>query len=92
MAGTYAALKEIRVARETISFSADEIKEYEIKELPNGDITFNLQKATTYLADIPMTEWLSNTIQNALIKIEAQGELKFQHLTLYEKFVVNRNN
>jgi hypothetical protein len=90
--GKYATLLELRVARETLSFNAEEVAEYEIKEYPDGRVEFNQQKAVTYLSEIPMTDWLTHTVQNKLIQAEKEGKLPFVHLTIYEKFVINYNN
>jgi hypothetical protein len=89
--GHYADMVEVRKINELLSFTPEEIKEFDIRVgiTQDGRPTFNWdeQKSASYLKDIPFTEWITTTVQTALRNIEAKGELPIQHLTLYEKFI-----
>ncbi len=89
--GRYADMVEVRKIKELLAFTPDEMQEFEVK-YEGGGVRFNAAKAITYLKDIPMTEWITVQIQTALRTREAEGKIREQDLTLYEKFIVQYTN
>lgn len=89
--GCYADMAEVRVIKELLAFTGEEIKEFDIKDaiLPDGrpTVDWDTLKAQTYFKDIPFTQWITAKVQTELRNREANGELPLNHLTLYEKFV-----
>ena len=90
--GGYEALKAIRVARESLSFTPDEIEFYQIKSVvgENGiPVTnWNAGKAAEQIKDIPVSEYITSLFRKKLAEIEKQGKLNDNLMSLYDKFVV----
>ncbi len=85
----YAALKELRKAREVIALTPDEIIEFEFVETPTGhgsvSITWNTAKERE--KDIPLDEYVTTSIQSILSKLDKEKKLSDQTFSLFEKFV-----
>lgn len=90
--GGYAGLKQIRRAREMISFDGDEIKFYEINSGLGADgspfTNWNPTKAMEQVKDVPVDEYVTDIIRNALVELNRKNKLTDQTMSLYEKFVV----
>lgn len=90
--GKYEALKTIRIQRETLSLTPEEIEilNYRQERAPNG--TFNLiwdtDKVNQVVKDIPIDEYMTNHFRKRLAEIEKDGKLTEQLMSLYEKFVI----
>lgn len=90
--GTYAALKSIRVARECLSLTPEEMKEFEYNEIhnPTGrgvvSITWNISKERE--VDIPLDEYITNIIRDMLVKLDKENKLTERTMNLYERFVI----
>ena len=88
----YEGLKELRIARESFSFSPDEMTAYEMKTVKNDQgqpvTQWNSAKAAEQIKDIPVSEYITNKIRKALADIEKKGKLNENLLSVYEKFVV----
>lgn len=84
--GDYAAMKAIRQAREIIGFTTDEKNFYQLKDV-GGKIEWSTQAAADRVADIPMTEFITNLIRDNLAKLNHQHKLRDEHLSLYEKLI-----
>jgi len=77
----------LRVTRELVSkvgFSADEIKEYEIKE-DNGFVQWNPSKNTDNGIEFLDSE--IDIIKTALIKLDKEQKLDMNTFAIYEKFM-----
>ena len=89
--GGYAALKEIRKAREIFALTPKEIKEVDYTETPlpvgNG-ITINWDTKKEVVKDLPISEYITGSIKDTLTRMEKNGSMKEQFFTLYEKFVL----
>ena len=92
--GHYEDLKELRRAREMIGFSAEEIKGLNIRGEKNaqgqlvtawGGEGINVNE---WVKEIPMSEYITSVFRKALAKMEKDGKLTEQYVSLYEKFVV----
>lgn len=82
--GTFLTLKMVRVLREELTPSDAEWKDFEIKH--NGSqVTWNEAKAKE--KDVEINDIMKGIIVEALKKLDSDGKLTTQHLTLYEKFV-----
>jgi len=91
--GEYAALKEIRKARDCIALTPEEIKLFEYREAPapsghGVSITWNPNKEKE--VDIPLDVYITTVIINLLSQKEKEKKLTEQAVSLYEKFVVKQ--
>lgn len=86
----YAALKELRKAREIIALTPDEIQEFNYVETPAGSggrvsITWDTEAEKD--SDIPISEYVTNIIKSTLTQLNQDKKLSDQTYNLYEKFV-----
>lgn len=89
--GEYATLKTLRVARECLAITPDEVKEFGYAEIPTGhggqvNIQWDVKKERD--KDIPLDEYTTSVIVNLLSKMDKEKKLTEQYVTLYEKFVI----
>lgn len=84
--GDWASLKEVRRARETLSITAKEKEEYQIT-YDGSQYKWNV-KGQSYLKDLPMSEWMTATIQDELRDRNKKKKLQEREMSLYEKFIV----
>jgi len=85
--GDFAALKEMRRARETLSFTGDELSTYEIATAAEGLVTWK-NEGNSYEKDVPLTAWVTDKIQELLRDKNAKSELEERDYSLYDKFIV----
>lgn len=90
--GDYAALKTIRRAKEMLSFSPQELEFFELKNIttPEGkpQVVWNKDKANQAIKDIPVDEYTTNLIRNALAELNKKRNLTEEHMSIYDKFVI----
>jgi hypothetical protein len=86
--GDYAALKTLRRAKEMVSFTPDEQKLYELKEVAPNQWNWNGEVAAKNVKDVPVDEYTTNLVRSTLAEMNQNQELIEQHLSLYEKFVI----
>jgi len=90
--GDYAALKVIRRAREVLLFTPQEIEFLEMKSLPGADgkpsTTWSKEKAKDCVKDIPLDEYITSVIRDALADLNRKKKLSEEYFGVYEKFVV----
>jgi len=84
--GDFAALKEIRQAREALSFTGEEIEEHQIASV-DGNVSWP-NESNDYEKDIPLTAWVTGQIQDNLRDKNKDNELEENEFTIYEKFIV----
>ena len=85
--GDYAALRELRKAREALAFTPEE--KQMIGFIQEGGIArWDAEKGSSLIVDIPLSEWTTTTIQEELRKRNKEKKLTERELTLYEKFIV----
>ena len=84
--GNFTTLRLVRKLREDLSFDDKEHKE--LKFIQKGDqIQWNPEKAQTLLKDVEVGEIMTETIKEALKKMNDEKKLKDEHISLYEKFI-----
>ena len=82
--GSFTNLKLIRVAKEVLSFDEKEHKTLQFTQV--GDqMTWNT--AVIIEKEIELGEVVSLIIVEALKKLDSEGKLKEEHISLYEKFI-----
>ena len=88
----YEALKTIRIARETLSFTSEEKKIINLVSTTNPDGTvshsWTSANAPKVVKDIPIDEYCTNLFRKKLAEIEESGKLTDNMMSLYEKFVI----
>jgi hypothetical protein len=91
--GHYSDMNEVRKLKSYLTYTSEEMKQFQMEVLPDGRLNWkDTEDSILYLADIPCTEWVTNTIQTILTNLEQRGQLKEYQMTLYEKFVKYYNN
>lgn len=86
---TYSGLAEIRRLIMLLSLTGDEADELGVKPIEGGQISFDPDKALGMIVDIPMGEWITNTIRTILRLKSDESELKLAEASLYEKFIID---
>lgn len=84
--GDYASMKAIRQAREIIGFTTEERQFYQLKD-EGGQIHWSTQAAADRVADIPMTQFITDLIRDQLANMNKRKELRDEHISLYEKLI-----
>ncbi len=87
--GDYASIRELRRAREMISFTPEENKALDFKDKGGGILVWNIEKGAKMVRDLPVSSWTTSTVQQVLINLSNEKTLTEMQLSLYEKFVVN---
>lgn len=82
--GSFTNLKLIRVAKETLSFNEEENKTLQFKQ--TGDQMIWNQTVVVE-KEIELGEVVSLIIVEALKKLDSEGKLRDEHISLYEKFI-----
>ena len=80
--GDLTSIKIVRRLREALSFNEDELEEYEIKVLDGGRISWN----STAEKDVEIRAKARSLIVGALHKLDDDGKVTEQHLSLFDKF------
>ena len=87
--GDYASIKELRRAREIISFTPEENEVLDFKDKGGGILVWNIEKGAKMVRDLPVSAWATSAIQQVLINMSNEKTLTEMQLSLYEKFVAN---
>ena len=82
----YADYKEVHKARMILSFTDEELKRYQIHK--EGDNLKWSSDGAGYVIDLPLSEWVTTTIQEKLRELNNKKKLTDNHVILYEKFIV----
>ena len=82
--GDITALKQVRVLRETLSFTDKENKDFEIT-VEGGMIKWNAEKAK--LVDIPISEMMITVIARKLRDLNKAKNLRDDMISIWDKFV-----
>lgn len=81
--GSFLNLKLVREAKEVLSFSDKEHKEFGLVNLPNGSIQWGKDGEKTIVLGDAMT----GIVRKALDKMDKDQVLEDRHFSLYEKIV-----
>ncbi len=84
---TYAHLKLIRVAREALSFTDEEVKLLNIREVGSGPEKRIEWDKTVEEKDITIGETVTGMIVAELKKMDSAGKLTADFVSIYEKFL-----
>jgi hypothetical protein len=84
--GNFMTLKTLRQAKEKIGLDPKEIKDAKVKQnVENGTLTWDADKDPH--KEIEINRDVKKIIVDALEKLDKDGKLNDQHITLFEKFV-----
>jgi hypothetical protein len=83
----WAGVKEIRKAREILSFTPEEMKKYSI--IQEGQMVKWSVEGNSYEVDLPMSEWITTQIQDVLRKKNKEKKLSERDIPIYQKFIVD---
>ena len=81
--GTYVNLKLVRVAREELSFSDEEVRLLQFVQ-DGEQVKWNME--ANILKDVTLGEVVTIMVVDSLKKLDGEGKLKNEHFTLFEKF------
>lgn len=84
----YAGMKEIRRTREICALSVEEIQKHGKKQA-DGQYLIPPDKMLSVQKEIPLGEWMTETVRDTLRKMNEKKELEDKFVSLFEKFVVN---
>ena len=87
--GSFATLKIVRKLRESLSFTEQELKDFDIKEslLPDGRVSIQWDNTKVKDAPIAIGEKATDIIVGALKKLDQDGKLTDREYSLYGKFI-----
>lgn len=86
--GNVLTLKIVRDLKSVLSFSEEEIKEYELKSPTDNPNVFTWKKeANTVTAEVKIGEVAHSIIVEALKKLNDEKKLTEAHISIYDKFV-----
>jgi len=89
--GDFTTIKLMRKLRESLSFDEEELKKIEFVQ--EGEQTrWNEEASKSMLKPIQIGEKMTDIVHDALKKLNDEKKLTNEHLTLYEKFVVNKED
>ena len=82
--GNFASLKSLRVAKETLALTAEEVEEFEFKQ-EDERAMWNIKGSED--RPIKLEEFAVQAIKSKLKKLDDDNKLEDKHFSLYEKFV-----
>ena len=85
--GSFTNLKLIRVAKEELSFSEEENKILEFQQ-NNGALKWN--DSSIKDKEFSFGDVIDKLIVNALKELDKNEEIKNEHISLYEKFIIEK--
>jgi len=85
---TYEGIKDIHMTKLLLNLTGEEADKIEAK-FEGGRMYWNQEKALGLIVDIPMGEWMTNTIRVVLRERSREGELEAAEITLFEKFIMD---
>jgi hypothetical protein len=86
---TYEGIVEIYRLVNLLRLTDDEAIQIEVQHNDQGGILFNQEKAIILIVDIPIGEWMTNTIRKGLRDLDDASELDVSVMSLYDKFIVD---
>jgi len=89
---SFANWKERRIAKEVLSPTFEESKEINLREVesPQGkQLTWDTEKATEAIKDVPISNWTHETVRTKLAELDKDSKLPDRYVSIFEKFVVN---
>ena len=86
--GTFITLNIIQKLKDSLAPTEKELKDFEVVE-KDGNISWN--KKGTEEVDIEIGEKATDVVVEALKKLDSEEKLTPQHISIYEKFVKNKD-
>ena len=86
--GSFVTLNIVNKLRESLAPTEAELKEFELVE-KDGQLTWNEKGREE--REIEVGEKATDIIVKALKQLDSEGKLTAHHLSIYEKFVVNKD-
>ena len=86
--GSFVTLNIITDLRKSLAPTEDELKEFELVE-KDGQLSWNDKGREE--REIQIGEKATDIIVKALKQLDSEGKLTAHHLSIYEKFVVNKD-
>lgn len=84
----FLTLKIVRELQEKLSFTEEEIKEFELRQtVQDGQSMLNWNQKKEKEVEIPIGEKATDIITEALTKLNKENKLTQQIYSLYEKFI-----
>jgi GTP-sensing pleiotropic transcriptional regulator CodY len=83
--GSYILYRNMECLKKELSFSEEELESAGIKNV-DGRVNWNPEKDP--LKDVEIGESMRDIIVNALKKLDEDGQIDSQNISLYEKFIV----
>lgn len=83
--GDSLTLKIVRKLRETLSFTEEELREYEMRQ-EGGQIMWN-DKGAAYEKDVHMGREAFNIVCETLMKRKEKGDFSEEHMDVYRRFL-----
>ena len=85
---TFAGIKDIYTTSLLLNLTGEEADQVEAK-FEGGRMFWNQEIAMGLIVDIPMGEWMTNTVRQVLRELDHEGELDAAEITLFEKFIMD---
>lgn len=86
---SYEGVTEIFRTVNVLRLTDEEAVELDVEHTEEGAIRFNQEKSLTLITDIPIGEWMTNTIRKVLRDMDDAGVLTVNFMSLYEKFILD---
>ena len=85
----YAGVSEIFRLRTLLGLTDEEAQKIEVEPVEGGRIQWNQEKALGLIVDIPMGEWITETIRGVLRDLDRDYKLVPEIMSIYEKFILD---
>ena len=86
--GNFATLKSLRVARETLGLTEEEVKEFEFVQ-EESQAKWN-KKGAEY-RELELGDFAVEAVKSKLKKLDEENKLEERQLSIYEKFVEGKD-
>ena len=88
LSSTYEGIKDIHMTNLLLNLTGEEADEVDGK-IEDGRMFWNQEKALGLIVDIPMGEWMTNTVRQVLRELDHESELDVTEISLFEKFIMD---
>jgi len=85
----YVGVMALRKAKEIISFNEEEREYYKLHINDAGNWEWDGARASKRVADLPIEQYIVETVRKKLAEMDGSGTLTDQYISLYEKFIIN---
>lgn len=85
--GNFTNLKLLRVAKENLSFSEEELKVLQVREVGEGADRKMIWNNGVLDKEVDFGETVTDIIKKQLKRLDETNKLTIEHISLYEKFL-----